>query len=131
MRPPPTRAPPRPRQPARRGLKAGKGVLRRAVHGDLIVRGKNGFENVTLDRGKLSSVDVDGNHLTIARPDGPSVTVTLTDSTRYRGVAGKDALVVGKPTIIVSKDGNAVLVGQPKGRPAASNNAGGSGTVAP
>jgi hypothetical protein len=112
----------------RRGMKPG-GFLRRAVHGDLVVRGKAGFENVTFDRGTLTSVD--GNRLTIARPDGPSVTVTLTDATRYRGVAGKDALVTGKPTMVVSKDGNALMVGQPKERPAASNRAGGSGTLQP
>jgi len=90
------------------------GLFRRTVHGDLIVRGKTGFENVTYDRGKLTSVA--SGSLTIQRPDGPSVTVKLTSTTRYRGVSGPGELEVGKGTVVLSRDGSALVVGQRRDR---------------
>jgi hypothetical protein len=91
----------------------GAALLRRAVHGDLIVRGKNGFENVTFDRGRLESRD--GSTLTLKRPDGATVTLTVTDATKYRGVSGLDQLQTGRPTAVVSQDGKAVVVVQRAG----------------
>src|SRR5207248_2933369 len=59
----------------------GPGVLGRVVHGDLIVRGKDGtFESVTYDRGKQDSHK--GNTLTITRPDDKKVSVELTGDTK-------------------------------------------------
>jgi hypothetical protein len=86
------------------------GVLRRVVHGGLIVRGKNGFQNVTYDRGTEDGVA--DNALTVTRPDGKKVTVKLTSDTRYRGVKDASGLQTGKETLVVSKDGNALMVGQ-------------------
>src|SRR6266446_7352854 len=63
------------------------GILRRVVHGDLVVRGKDGFQNVTYDRGKEDGVS--NGTLTITRPDGKKVSVKLTSDTKYKGV--KDA----------------------------------------
>jgi hypothetical protein len=100
--------------PAAQGKAAGKagraGVLRRVVHGDLVVRGKDGFQNVTYDRGTEDGVS--DNALTITRPDGKKVTVKLTGDTRYRGVKDASQLQAGKQTLVVSKDGNALMVGQ-------------------
>lgn len=96
-----------------RAHRPGMGILRRTVHGDLVVRGQGQFQNVTFDRGKLTAKD--GNTLTIARPDGVNVTVTVTDSTKYRGVSGLDELQTGRPTVVVSKDGQALMVGQRDG----------------
>ena len=96
------------RRPARAALR----FERRIVHGDLVVRTKDGFKDVTVDRGKLASVD--GSTVTVDRADtGAAVTVTVTSTTRFRGVTGADQLVVGKPTIVVAaKDGSAVLIAQ-------------------
>jgi hypothetical protein len=98
--------------PGHRGQRA-NGYLKRVVHGDLIVRGKDGFENVTYDRGKEDGVS--GGTLTITRPDGKKVSVKLTSDTKYKGVKDASQLQAGKPTLLVSKDGNALVVGQRPG----------------
>ena len=97
----------RPRSGERRGL------LRRVVHGDLIVRGDGGFQNVTYDRGKEDGVS--GDTLTITRPDTKKVNVKLTSDTKYRGVKDASQLQAGKETLVVSKDGKALIVGQRAG----------------
>jgi hypothetical protein len=99
-------APERQGKPGRRVA----GVLQRVVHGDLVVRGKDGFQNVTYDRGKEDGVS--DNTLTLTRPDGKKVSVKLTGDTKYRGVKDASQLQAGKQTIVVSKDGNALTVGQ-------------------
>jgi hypothetical protein len=82
----------------------------RTVHGDLTVRTKDGFQQITVDRGKLTSVE--GSTLTVTRPDGPVVTVTVNDQTRYRGIDDASQLQTGKPVVVVSKDGTAKGVAQ-------------------
>jgi hypothetical protein len=89
------------------------GILRRVVHGDLVVRGKDGFQNVTYDRGKEDGVS--GDTLTITRPDAKLVSVKLTSDTKYKGVKDASELQAGRPTIVVSKDGKALMVGQRAG----------------
>jgi hypothetical protein len=101
-----------PAQQGQRGQRA-NGILRRVVHGDLIVRGKDGFQNVTYDRGKEDGVS--NGTLTITRPDGKKVSVKLTGDTKYKGVKDASQLQAGKPTLVVSKDGNALIVGQRSG----------------
>ena len=111
----PTTQPPKAGQQARPG-RAGKGengILRRVVHGDLVVRGKDGFQNVTYDRGKEDGVS--DNTLTITRPDGKKVSVKLTGDTKYRGVKDASQLQAGKQTLVLSKDGNALMVAQRSG----------------
>ncbi len=84
----------------------------RAIHGDLIVRQADGtFGPATMDRGKVSAKSSSG--FTLVRPDGVTVSVTVGDATKYRGVANFDALQVGKPAVAVVKNGVAVMVGQP------------------
>jgi hypothetical protein len=108
----PTTAPNAQQAPGQRGQRA-NGILRRVVHGDLIVRGKDGFQNVTYDRGKEDGVS--NGTLTITRPDGKKVSVKLTSDTKYKGVKDASQLQAGKPTLVVSKDGNALVVGQRSG----------------
>jgi hypothetical protein len=106
----------------RRGRGPGGAIARRTVHGDLVVKGKDGsFENVTVDKGVVQTKA--DKSLTLKRADGKEVTVKVDDATKYKGVAGFDALQTGKPAIIVSKDGVARLVGQ---RAPGGNNANGS-----
>src|SRR5436190_10044865 len=100
-------------QQAPNGKGGAKGMLRRVVHGDLVVRGKDGFQNVTYDRGKEDGVS--DNTLTITRPDGKKVSVKLTSDTKYKGVKDASELQAGRPTLVVSKDGNALIVGQRSG----------------
>jgi hypothetical protein len=97
--------------PNAKGKRArGGAMVRRTVHGDLIVRGKDGFQNVTLDRGTVQSKGSDS--ITLKRPDGPVVTIKVDGSTRYRGVDSLAAVETGKPAVIVSKAGVAVTVAQ-------------------
>jgi hypothetical protein len=86
------------------------------VHGDVIVKGKDGkFVTVTFDKGKVTSHS-DGS-ITLARADGPSVTVKLDGSTKYRGITSASDIQDGKGAIVVSKDGTATAVAQ---RPASA-----------
>jgi hypothetical protein len=86
-------------------------AIGRAVHGDLVVRTKDGkFESVTFDKGTIKSVS--DNKLTLVRPDGVEVTVKLDDNTKYRGVDGAAGLEIGKHAVVLSKDGTALRVGQ-------------------
>src|SRR4051794_1589012 len=104
------------RRAARRGAKAGLGAglrLGAVAHGDLIVRTKDGtFQSVTIDRGKVQSVE--GDKLTIVRPDGPTVVVTVDANTKYRGVSGPQELTKDARVGVASRDGKALLVRVPK-----------------
>src|SRR5712691_3388658 len=84
-----------------------RGPLRRVVHGDLIVRTKDGFENVTVDRGKVTASSA--SSITIERPDGVSVTKTVTADTKFRGIHSADQLAHDKGALVVSKGDTAVL----------------------
>jgi hypothetical protein len=95
------------------GRKAGAQFLRRVEHGDLTVRTKGGFDNVTYDRGKVTSKT--GNSFTLQRPDNVTVTIKVDANTKYRGISSVDELQVGKPTVVISKAGTALLVGQRNG----------------
>lgn len=109
---PTTSATPAQQAPAGRNAKAGA-ILRRVVHGDLIVKAKGGFQNVTYDRGTEDGVS--NGTLTITRPDNKKVSVKLTSSTKYRGVKDASQLQAGKQTLVLSKDGDALIVGQRAG----------------
>jgi hypothetical protein len=89
--------------------------VNRAIHGDLIVRGKDGqFQNVTVDRG---TVETKGdNTLTLKRPDGQTVTVKVDANTKYRGVSGFDAIQTGKPAGVATQGGVAKTVVQRAGQ---------------
>ena len=87
-------------------------LRRRTVHGDLTVRTKDGFKQVTVDRGRLTSVD--GSTITVTRPDGPVVTFTINGDTRFRGISSASELQTGKPVFVVSTGGIAKGVAQRK-----------------
>ncbi len=96
-------------------------LLRRAIHGDLVVKTKDGgFETVAVDKGVVESKG--NNTFSIKRADGKSVALKVNDATKYKGVADFGALQTGTPAVVVSKDGTARLVGQ---RAPGTNNAGG------
>ena len=99
---------------ARRGPKAsrpGAPALNHAIHGDLIVKNKDGeFETVTFDKGIVQAKG--DKSLTLKREDGKTVTVKVNDDTKYRGVDGFDGVQTGQPAIVVSADGTARSVAQ-------------------
>ena len=82
------------------GRSGGPGVLKGAIHGDLLVRGEDGAtRTVTFDRGKLTAITA--NSITIERPDGVSVSKTLTDQTVFNGTP-RDKLQAGMRVAVVS-----------------------------
>ena len=84
--------------PAAAGGKAG--VLKGAIHGDLLVRNPDGSTHtVTFDRGKVGAIS--SSSITVQRPDGVSVTDDLTDQTVFNGTP-KDQLQAGSPVIVVA-----------------------------
>jgi hypothetical protein len=90
--------------PGKAGRAGKAGVLGRVVHGDLVVRGKQGaFEKVTIDKGTV--VSVSDSSLTVKRPDGVSVTVKLTPDTKRSG-----EVKAGDRVMVLSRDGTALRV---------------------
>jgi hypothetical protein len=87
--------------------------LRRAVHGDLVVRTQDGFENVSFDRGKVTAASA--SSITIERPDGVSVTKAVNPETRFKGIDSAEQLEAGKGALVVSKGDAAVLIAQRSG----------------
>ena len=82
----------------------------RAVHGDLIVRAKDGFENVAFDKGDV--VRHGATSVTVSRADGVEVSKAINGATRFRGIDSVDQIVDGRPALVVSKGDTATLVAQ-------------------
>jgi hypothetical protein len=90
------------------GRVGGPGVLKGAIHGDLLVRGENGStRTVTFDRGKITAIST--GSITIERPDGVSVSKALTDQTVFNGTP-RDQLQAGTGVIVVSSGDKAERV---------------------
>ena len=85
----------------------------RAVHGDLIVRGRQGFANVTFDKGDV--VRHSATSITVKRADGVEVTKTVDGATKFRGIHSAAEIVDGRPALVVSKGDTAALVAQRSG----------------
>ena len=92
--------------------------VRHAIHGELIMRTQDGFENVTFDKGKVTAASA--TSITIERADGESVTKAINADTKSRGVEAAEQLEVGKGALVVSKGDTAVLVAQRTGDPPAA-----------
>jgi len=121
---PPDGAPGEGRRPCRGGP---GGIAAHAIHGELIVpqRPEPGedppepgtepteFETIVLDAGVVTAVSDDS--LTLERPDGKKVTVTITDDTRQREDA--DIEVGDKVRVIADTDGNARAIMSRPDRP--------------
>lgn len=96
----PSVGPAAPSVPKALGRPGAPGVLRGAIHGDLLVRGEDGgTRTITFDRGKVTAIS-EGS-ITIERPDGVSVSKNLTGQTVFNGTP-KDQLEVGKGVIVIS-----------------------------
>lgn len=90
------------------GRPGGPGVLKGAIHGDLLVRSDEGTtRTVTFDRGKVTAISA--TSITIERPDGVSVSKTLTDQTVFNGTP-KDKVQAGMGVMVVSSGDTAERV---------------------
>jgi hypothetical protein len=94
-------------------------LLRRVAHGDLVVRTRNGFENMTYDAGRVTAHSA--SSITVQYPGRDPVTLTLDSSTRYRGIHSADELQDGKAAAVLSQGGTAKLVVQRGNRSASAS----------
>jgi hypothetical protein len=92
-----------PAQP--RGRHGLRGLVRRAVHVDVVVpKAGGGFRTIDIDRGAVTAVS--STSITVTSPGRTPVTAAITSSTRQP--AG--AVTVSEQVVLVSSDGNALLV---------------------
>jgi hypothetical protein len=82
-------------------------LVRHTVHAQLIVDTTKGFKTIEIDKGKLTS-DSSGT-ITIVRPDGPSVSATVTSSTKFYGLK-ESQLAPGDGVVLVQGSGDAIFV---------------------
>lgn len=87
-----------------------RALLRRADHATIELKVKGQWVTYTLDRGTVTAVSP--TSITLARPDGQSVTDTLTPQTRYRGVTSESAIETSRPALVISENGSALRVRQ-------------------
>jgi len=85
-------------------------ILRRTDHATFEVKVKGQWVTYTLDRGKVTAVSP--TSITLARPDGQSVTEAITSTTKYRGVTSESGIHVGRSAIVLSDGGTAVGIRQ-------------------
>ena len=104
-------------QAAGRGGQA-KGLYARTDHATLEVKQKGQWVTYDLDRGKVTAVS--STSITLARPDGQSVTVTIDSTTKYKGVTSATAIRTGRPALVLSENGTAVRIRQVSGTGSAS-----------
>lgn len=82
-------------------------LVHHTVHAQLIVDTKSGYRTINIDKGKLQS-DSSGM-ITIVRPDGPSVSATVTSSTKFFGLK-QSQLAPGDGVVLVQGSGDAIYV---------------------
>lgn len=105
------------------------GIFDRADHGTIEIKmkaattGTATWQTVTFDRGQVSAATA--GQITLARPDGQSVTLTIGPNTKWQGVTSEAQIVTGKGALVVSEDGTALIIRQ---RVASAAGASGSAT---
>lgn len=93
-----------------------EGLLARSDYATAQVKQHGHWVTVTLDRGTVTATSA--TSITLARPDGQSVTIPLTAATHYRGVATSASTVqTGRRATVVSEAGTARTVMEAKLRP--------------
>ena len=86
------------------GRSGGLGALGgRAIHGDLRIQTRQGFQDVTFDRGTVTAVNA--SSITVHRADNQDVTEQIDANTRFRGVDSWQQVHTNEPATIVSRDG--------------------------
>jgi hypothetical protein len=82
-------------------------LVRHTVHAQLIVHTKSGYQTIEIDKGKL--VSDSATTITIVRPDGPTVSATVTSSTKFYGLK-ESQLAPGDGVALVQGAGKAIFV---------------------
>lgn len=86
-----------------------RSLLQRADYATAEVKVKGRWVTMTMDKGRVSAVSP--TSMTLARPDGKSVTVALGAGTHYRGAASSEAaLKTGQTASVTSQGGTARVV---------------------
>ncbi len=97
-----------------------RSLLQRSDHAAVELKVKGQWVTYTIDRGRVTAVSP--TSITLARPDGQSVTDSIDPATRYGGVTSEAAIQLGRPAAVVSAGGAALRIHQgppPAGQPAA------------
>jgi hypothetical protein len=86
---------------------ARRSLLSRADHATLEIRQGGTWVTVDLDRGNVTAAS--GSSITLSRPDGQSVTLQLSSSTKFRGkvATSASALKTGVRAVVISENGAA------------------------
>jgi len=108
----PSTAPASATQPADVPARALRPLARRAVHGDVVVKAKDGsYVTVTFDRGTVTAASA--TSVTLQRPDtNQPVTLAVDTNTKVHGVASAADLKVGQDAVVVSRSGTATQIFQ-------------------
>jgi len=93
-------------------------LVHHTVHAQLIVDTKKGYRTIEIDKGRLTS-DSSGT-ITIVRADGPSVSATVTSSTKFYGLK-QSQLTAGDGVVLVQGSGDAIFVASRTSTSSSSN----------
>jgi hypothetical protein len=87
-----------------------RGLISRIDHATIEIRKDGKWVTENLDRGNVTAAS--SSSITLARPDGQSVTFDLSSSTKFRGKEATSAsgLKTGVRALVVSENGAATLV---------------------
>ncbi len=89
-------------------------MLKGATHADLTVpKDGGGYEVVQVDRGTVSSASAAS--VSLLRADGPTVTVTMSPTTKLLGIDTVTSLATGAKVVVVSSGGTARTIAAPRG----------------
>jgi hypothetical protein len=87
-----------------------RGLLARTDHASLEVRQDGKWVTVDVDRGNVTSAST--TSITLSRPDGQSVTLQISSSTKFRGkeATSASALKTGVRAMVISENGTATSI---------------------
>ncbi len=95
---------------AKPGVHHPRGLLARTDHATIELKVKGQWVTYDLDRGKVTAVSA--TSITLARPDGQSVTLTIDSATRFGHKLSAAAITVGARATVISDGGTARRVVQ-------------------
>jgi hypothetical protein len=87
-----------------------RALLARADHATIQLKVKGAWVTYTMDIGKVT--EVSPTSITLSRPDGQSVTESISLTTKFAGVSSESAVKVGKAARVLSKNGVALRITQ-------------------
>jgi hypothetical protein len=87
-----------------------RGLLSRADHATVEIRQGGKWVTVDVDRGNVTAAST--SSITLSRPDGQSVTLQISSSTKFRGkeATSAPALKTGVRAVVISENGSAISV---------------------